>query len=94
MKAICDECRQETPVKFKERKLAGAGNLIETYFKCVNCSVIYSAFITNSKVRRLQKETNKLRNKRSKTAGDLAVIEKNQEYIDAKMDELKAKYAD
>lgn len=92
--AICDECHQETPVKFKERKLTGAGNPVGTYFKCVNCYAKYTAFITNAKVRRLQKETNKLRIKHDKTADDIAVINTNQEFVDAKMGELKTKYND
>jgi len=49
----CDECNQEFDVKFKKRKF-GRG-LEETYFKCGNCYVHTTCFITNGKVRRLQK---------------------------------------
>lgn len=92
MEALCNECRQETDVKFKTRKF-GDG-LVETFFKCRNCHVKYVAFITDKKVRRLQKETNKLRNDPNKSVNDLAVINTNQEFINVKMDELKDRYAD
>lgn len=88
--ATCSECGLLTRVEFKERKF-GRG-LHETYLTCENCHVKTTAFITNAKVRKLQKESEELRENPMKTEYDEIKLENNFAKISETMDELKAKY--
>lgn len=89
-KATCSECGLVTKIKYKTHKYGNG--LEETFFKCRNCHVKYTCFVTDRKTRKLIKESNKLRDKgENKTAADIAVINENQKYIDAKITELTNK---
>jgi len=82
MKATCDECNLEFDVVFKTVKKARG--IHETYFRCDKCFVHTTCFITNGKVRRLQREI--------KQEGSASKREAMQAEINATMDELKVKY--
>lgn len=59
MKSICDECGLETNVEFIEADRPRG--IKETYFRCDMCGTHYTCFVTDAKVRRMQKDIDKLR---------------------------------
>lgn len=87
----CSNCGLESGVKFKTKK-HGRG-IEETYFKCEFCSVKTPCYFTNNKVRKLIKENKDLRESPIVSDNDKIVIDKNHQYITAKMDELKERYS-
>lgn len=52
--ALCDHCGKITDVVFKEKK--HPNNIRETYFDCEYCYYHYTSYVTDSKVRRLQRK--------------------------------------
>ncbi|MBD7984420.1 hypothetical protein H9649_07505 [Sporosarcina sp. Sa2YVA2] len=52
--ALCDHCGKITDVVFKEKK--HPNNIHETYFDCEHCYYHYTSYVTDSKVRRLQRK--------------------------------------
>lgn len=80
MKAKCDRCGGETDIRFIEANRPRG--LKETYFRCNECNAHYTCFVTDKKVRRLQKEVDKLR-------GNGVNVEIMQKEINDRMTELK-----
>lgn len=80
MEAICDQCGEETAIRFIEANRPRG--LKETYFRCNECNAHYTCFVTDKKVRRMQKEVDKLR-------GTGVSIELMQYEINDRMNELK-----
>lgn len=87
---ICDECGITTPADFKERKFSRG--LIETYIECGACYAKTTSFITNAKVRKLQKESATVRDKPHKTEVDIALLTRNFDNIEKTIDELVEKH--
>lgn len=90
IKAKCTDCGMDTEITLATRKF-GRG-LEETFFTCEVCHVHTTCFITNAKTRKLIAETTAIRDKRIKSALDVATVRRNQAKIDATMDELKRKH--
>lgn len=59
IQATCDNCHQITKVVFKKRYLPKS--IQETYFNCQECNKKYTCFVTDNKVRDLQKKLAQLR---------------------------------
>lgn len=78
--AMCDHCGKITDVLFKER--LHPNKIKETYFKCEHCYYQYTSFITDAKVRKLQKKAKELRR------ADLPVKELHND-ITEQMSQLK-----
>ncbi|HAM79796.1 MAG TPA: hypothetical protein DCO80_03185 [Ornithinibacillus sp.] len=55
----CDNCYQITKVVFKKRYLPKS--IKETYFNCQECNKHYTSFVTDKKVRDLQKKIGRLK---------------------------------
>lgn len=90
IKAKCSDCGLDTEIKFKKRKFGD--RLEETYFKCEACHVHTTCFITNAKVRKLQKEVAALRSELYKTELTTSEIERKQVNIDETMNDLLIKH--
>src|SRR5699024_11818336 len=86
------DCSSDLGIKFKTKK-HGRG-IEETYFKCEFCVVKTPCYFTNNKVRKLIKENKDLRETPIVSDNDKIVIDKNHQYITAKMDELKERYSE
>ncbi|RDW17624.1 hypothetical protein CWR48_14000 [Oceanobacillus arenosus] len=56
--AICDQCGKITDVVFKQRH--HPNKVQETFFKCEHCHYHYTSFVTDSKVRKMQRNKDKL----------------------------------
>lgn len=54
--AICNQCDYITDVDIKEK--THPNNIKETYFKCEHCYYHYTCFVTDTKVRKLQRKKN------------------------------------
>lgn len=52
--AICDNCGYITDVVFKEKN--HPNKIKETYFKCEHCFYQYTSFVTDTKVRKMQRK--------------------------------------
>lgn len=97
MIAICDECKEQFNVKFKE-KIIGIG-VIKHYFTCPYCKHEYINFIKNSSVRKKQRQIKKLYAELRKTKSfkerQLAIftIEKAEREVKREMDQLKEQYS-
>lgn len=52
--ALCDNCGKITDVNFKEKK--HPNEIRETYFSCEHCYYHYTSFVTDSKVKKLQRK--------------------------------------
>lgn len=76
--AICDNCHKITDVDYKHTK--HPNDIRELYFKCEHCYHRYTAFVTDSKVRKMQ------RKKPSLTWGKRLEIQNN---INQRMSQLK-----
>ncbi|MEK3909640.1 hypothetical protein [Oceanobacillus sp. FSL W7-1309] len=76
--AMCDNCHKITDVLFKEKR--HPNDIRETYFKCEHCYHHYTAFVTDSKVRKMQLK------KPSLTWGKRLEL---QEDINSRMSKLK-----
>jgi len=87
---VCSECGIKSKIKFKERQLPKG--IKETYIKCPICSDHKTCFITDKKVRELQKEVNRLRNKSRKTIEIINDIQAKQNEIIKRMDDLLQKH--
>lgn len=87
MEATCSECGLQTKIKYKSKKF---GNGLESvYFKCRKCHAEFTCYVTDRKTRKLLKENNRLRKKGADlTAADIAVLNKNQAYIDESITSL------
>lgn len=57
--ALCDHCGKITDVVFKEQ--SHPNNIKETYFKCEHCFYRYTSFVTDSKVRKLQRKKDSMK---------------------------------
>lgn len=80
MKAKCEKCGGETEIRFIE--VNRPRGLKETFFRCNECNAHYTCFVTDKKVRRMQKEAEKMR-------GTGASVEKMQAEIAERMNTLK-----
>lgn len=56
--AHCTKCDYITDIVFKEKK--HPNNIQETYFKCEHCHYHYTSFVTDAKVRKMQRKRNAL----------------------------------
>ena len=52
--ALCDKCGKITDVEFKQKH--HPNKIQETYFKCEYCYYHYTSFVTDTKVRKLQRK--------------------------------------
>lgn len=52
--AICNECQKITDIEYQERY--HAKGIKEVYFKCEHCYQHYTAFVTDIKVRKMQRK--------------------------------------
>jgi hypothetical protein len=52
--ALCNNCQKITDVNFKEQ--SHPNDIRETYFECEHCYYHYTSFVTDKKVRRLQRK--------------------------------------
>ena len=52
--ALCNHCDYITDVVFKERK--HPNDIRETYFKCEHCFYHYTSFVTDKRVRKMQRQ--------------------------------------
>ena len=52
--ALCNHCDYITDVVFKEKK--HPNDIRETYFKCEHCFYHYTSFVTDKRVRKMQKQ--------------------------------------
>ena len=56
--ALCDNCHKITDISYKQTK--HPNDIRETYFKCEHCYHHYTAFVTDTKVRKMQRKKNSL----------------------------------
>jgi len=80
----CDNCGMMTTVEFKEKK--HKHTMIETFFNCVVCNHHYTCFVTDKKIRSMQKQAKILRLQRKQKELDAL-----QEKINKRMTMLKQK---
>ena len=59
LNGLCDNCEKITVVEFKEKK--HPNNIQETYFKCEYCFFHYTSFVTDAKVRKMQRKRETLK---------------------------------
>ena len=52
--ALCNHCDYITDVVFKEKK--HPNDIRETYFKCEHCFYHYTSFVTDKRVRKMQRQ--------------------------------------
>lgn len=57
--ALCNHCGKITDVEFKEQPQPN--NIKETYFDCEHCYYHYTSFVTDSKVRKMQRKKDALK---------------------------------
>ena len=79
IEATCDKCDKVFNVKFKEKK--HPKKVIETYFRCTHCKHHYTCFVTDEKVRQMQKDI--------KTEGSPFIRSAKQREINSRMKKLK-----
>lgn len=65
-KIICDKCKSEFKV---ETHISNQGNLEVQYLKCPRCGEVYIVLVTDSTLRDMIEENNKLLNKARKANG-------------------------
>lgn len=80
MQAECNECKEMTNIKFVEAQRPLG--VKETYFRCENCNEHYTCFVTNKKIRSMQKAVGRRRENGENVLDD-------QEEIGEMMKELK-----
>ena len=76
--AMCDNCHKITDVSFKHTK--HPNDIQETYFKCEHCYYHYTSYVTDKKVRKMQRKK------------PLLTLDKRlelQEEINSRMSQLK-----
>lgn len=56
--AMCDNCHKITDVSFKHTK--HPNDIQEIYFKCEHCYYHYTSYVTDKKVRKMQRKKNSL----------------------------------
>ncbi|MEX3713640.1 hypothetical protein ABFV99_14700 [Cytobacillus horneckiae] len=81
MEATCDNCGDLTRIKYQRNEYPRG--LQETYFKCESCDKKFSCFVTDGKVRKMQKDIRKEK--------DTLVRYNMQTEISTRMKELKRK---
>lgn len=59
LNAICNQCGKITKVEYKEQK--HPNDIRETYFKCEHCFYHYTCFVSDKKVRELQRKRETLK---------------------------------
>lgn len=84
--ATCNQCQNVTTINYQTKK--HKGGLQETYFKCVVCNHHYTCFVTDKKVREMQKKAKNLRMV-SKFRDVTNELQSLQEKINSKMKRLK-----
>lgn len=57
--ALCDQCGKITDIEFKVQK--HPNDIKETYFKCEHCYFHYTSFVTDSKVRKMQRRKDSIK---------------------------------
>jgi len=80
----CDNCEMMTTVNFQEKN--HPNTLKETYFKCDVCGYHYTCFVTDKKVRNMQKQAKMLRLQRKQKE-----LDQLQKKINKRMTLLKQK---
>ena len=76
--AMCDNCHKITDVEFKEQR--HPNDIREVYFKCEHCYYHYTSYVTDKKVRKMQRKK------------PLLTLDKRlelQEEINSRMSQLK-----
>lgn len=84
--ALCNHCGKITDVVFKETH--HPNKIRETYFKCQYCYYHYTSFVTDTKVRKMQKKAKDLRMSGRRTNKTQELF-KLQEQINERMSWLK-----
>lgn len=81
----CDNCRSVTDVKFK--KAIHPNGIEETYFKCVSCHYRYTSFVTDKKVRKMQKKLKAMPRRADEEF--IKMLDEKQLEINSRMSQLK-----
>jgi phage terminase large subunit GpA-like protein len=84
--ATCNHCQNITTINYQTKK--HKSGLIETYFKCMVCNHHYTCFVTDKKVREMQKKAKNLRMV-SKFRDVTNELQSLQEKINERMERLK-----
>ncbi|WP_099157280.1 hypothetical protein [Virgibacillus ndiopensis] len=82
MTGLCDNCNYITDIKYKEEQLSRG--IKHTYFVCEHCNKRYTCFVTDPKVRQLQKKIRRLTGHRNRS-----VRIRMMELVNERMTELK-----
>lgn len=80
--ALCNHCEKITDVVFKVKY--HPNKIQETYFKCEHCYYHYTSFVTDAKVRKLQRKKDNIKGLHN-AANRLEL----QEEINERMSQLK-----
>lgn len=56
--AMCDNCHKITDVVFKEQR--HSNEIRETYFQCEHCHYRYTSYVTDKRVRKMQRKKSNL----------------------------------
>lgn len=86
MDAQCRLCEEKTKVRFKEKQ--HPRGVKETYFRCEHCNERYSCFVTDGKVRKLQKEIDRIRRDKL-SAENIRKLDEKQAKVNRLMADLK-----
>ena len=84
--ATCNHCENITTIEYKTKK--HPKGLTETYFNCMVCNHHYTCFVTDKKVREMQKKAKNLRMV-SKFRDVTNELQSLQEKINERMERLK-----
>lgn len=86
MIALCDKCNRITDIEYKVKK--HPNTFKETYFECDQCNYHFTCFVTDNKVRKMQRALKALRqSNKAKTE----YLQERQKQINLRMEMLKQK---
>ena len=92
MEAKCVKCGEVSKVKIKERQLPKG--LQETFIKCPECGDEQICFVTDAKVRRLQKDMANIRKHKTLSQQRIDTVERMHDEVVERMDRLKSERID
>jgi len=81
LEVICDQCGQLTSVDLKEK--THPNKIKENYFKCEHCFYHYTSYVTDARVRKLQRKRHEVK------SVDVDKYRDIQEQIKERMTHLK-----
>lgn len=59
MEVVCDHCGEMTKIDLKEKN--HPNNIKEKYFKCEHCYYHYTSYVSDARVRKLQRKRHKVK---------------------------------